>query len=335
MALGRSHTDHGRGDVGLSAPTLAGLNERRARRLWLALGLNVGIVALEVLMGVVAGSLGLLADAGHNFSDVVAVVTSLMAVRWAMRRPTDRHSFGYHRGTILAALLNATTILLVTLVIGFEAVRRLMNPEPVSGGYVLVVALIAAGVNAVAALALREPHADHGQRDLNMRSALLHMTSDAVVSVGVAAAGAVILLTGSFEWLDPGVSLVIGLLIAVQAVRLFAQAVSVLLESTPRDIDVDRLSSFMSDVPGVEAVHDVHVWSLSSDVRALSAHLVLAGHPTLEEAQEVGNRIKAAVADQFGIAHATLELECEACSDDGADCAIDGDQPATTSSRHR
>lgn len=294
----------------------------RSRRLQLALGLNVALVVVQVGFGLVADSLGLLADAGHNLSDVAAVVVSLVAVQWARRAPTAERSYGYHRGTILAALANAAMILAVAAFILYEGVRRLGESPSVQGGLVVAVALAAFVVNAGSALVLRE----HGS-DLNMRSALLHMAGDAAASLGVALAGAVILVTGGFRWLDPVVSMAIAVLIAAEALRLVRQATEVLLESTPKDVKLDRLTATIGAVEGVETVHDLHVWSLSSDVRALSAHVVLAGHPSLEEAQVVGERIKAAVATPFSIAHSTLELECEPCEDGTADscgpCGMD------------
>jgi cobalt-zinc-cadmium efflux system protein len=306
----------------------------RSRRLGIALGLNVALVAGQVVFGLVAHSLGLLADAGHNLSDVAAVVVSLVAVRWARRAPTAERSYGYHRGTILAALVNAATILAVTGGILYEGFRRLAHPGPVRAGVVLGVALAAFTVNAGAALALRERGTD-----LNMRSALLHMAGDAAASLGVAAAGLVILLTGRFLWLDPAVSMAIGVLIALEAFQLVRQAAEVLLESTPRDVNLDRLTATMRTVEGVETVHDLHVWSLSSEVRALSAHLVLAGHPSLEEAQVVGDRVKAALATPYSIAHSTLELECEPCADAtdgpcGMDTSGEGTAPSPGSHRH-
>lgn len=275
--------------------------------------LNAVIVVAQVFAGFAAHSLGLLADAGHNLTDVAAVVLALIAVTWAARPPTANRSFGYHRATILAALANAGSILIVTVVIGYEAIRRLANPQPVDAGVVVVVALIAFAVNGVSALVLRD-----GSDDLNMRAALLHMVGDAAASLGVVFAGLVMLFTGGFEWLDPTVSLFIALLIAVQGWTLVRRSVDVLLESTPRDLDPEALDRAMARVDGVEGVHDLHVWSLSSEVQALSAHVVLDGHPSLEEAQVVGERVKHAIAAPFKIAHATLELECERCTQDDA-----------------
>ena len=292
----------------------------RSRRLAVALGLNLSLVAGQVAFGLVAHSLGLLSDAGHNLADVAAVVTSLVAVRYARRAATASRSFGYHRGTILAALLNAGGVLAVTVLIVYEAVGRLLHPGHVRAGVVVIVALAACAVNAGAALALRE----RDSHDLNMHSALLHMVGDALASLGVAGAGVVILVTGRFEWLDPLVSMAIAALIATEAYRLVRQAVDVLLESTPADLDLVRVTAAITAVEGVDAVHDLHVWSLSSEVRALSAHLVLTGHPTLEQAQVVGELVKARIGGPFAISHATLELECEPCPDGTEDrCAMD------------
>lgn len=324
-----SERQHGTQHV-VTDPSLRALNLKRAQRLKFALGLNLIIVVVQIVFGFAAHSLGLLADAGHNFTDVFAIGASLIAVTFAMRAPTAQRSYGYHRGTILAALANAASILAVTIFIVYEAISRLAHPEPVKGGIVVVVALGATLVNGAAALVLREGHAGHShgdgvvQADLNMRSALLHMVGDAVASLGVAIAGLVILLTGGFYWLDPVVSLAIGMLIAFQAYKLLRQAIDVLLESTPADVDLAALAEALRLVPGVDDVHDVHVWSLSSEMRALSAHILVTGHPSLEDAQRVGERAKVVVGTRFSIAHATLELECEACHDEQVDpCAIE------------
>lgn len=309
------------------APDRAAVAADRSRRLQIALTLNLAIVVAQLVFGVVSGSLGLLADAAHNLTDVAAIGASLVAVRWSARRPTATRSFGYHRGTVLAAQANAAAILAVTLLLAVEAIRRLGDPGEVEGGIVFAVAAISAVVNGLAVAVVHERghgHAHgHAHGDINMRSAKLHLLSDALASLGVAAVGLVMLLTDGSEWLDPAVSLVIGALIAVQAIGLFREAADVLLESTPQNIDVADVAAAMEQVPGVEAVHDLHVWSLSTDVRALSAHLVLAGHPTLEEAQLVGGAVKAIIGPRYAIAHATLELECEACLDVGPWCPIE------------
>ena len=297
----------------------------RERRLLLALGLNAVIVAAQALAGALAHSLGLLAEAGHNATDAAALVLSLAAVRLTRRPATPARSFGWHRSTILAAQVNAAAIIGVTALIGYGAVVRLLHPRSVQGGIMVGVSLGALVVNAAAAWALNEHPAPGRRTDLNMRTNVLHMAGDAGASAGVALAGLAILLTGA-RWIDPAVSLAVGALIAWEAARLVRESTDVLLESTPVDIDVALLARVAESVPGVEEIHDLHVWSLSSDVRALSAHLILDGHPTLEEAQATGLLVKQAIAASFGIGHATFELECEACVDpvDRPDpCAID------------
>jgi cobalt-zinc-cadmium efflux system protein len=276
------------------------------------------IVVAQIVWGIAAHSVGLLADAGHNLSDAAALIISMIAVRLARRSPKGRHSFGYHRATILAAQANAAAILVVTGILAFEAARRLGHPSPVQGATVAVVAALAMVVNLVAARFLHD-----GSGDLNMRSAWLHMMGDAAASAGVLVAGLVIASKHGWYWLDPLVSLVIAALIIWRAVALLRETATVLLEAAPARLDLDTVSNALGAVLGVESVHDLHAWTLSSDVDALSAHLVLDGHPTLEEAQVVGARAKQLLAERFSIAHATLELECETCAPDPADaCAI-------------
>ncbi len=291
----------------------------RERRLLIALGLNTVIVVAQVIFGIVAHSLGLLSDAGHNLTDVAALGLSLIAVRVARRPATSDRSFGWHRGTILAAQANAAMILALTVWIVYEAIRRLIDPQPVKGAVVLVVALVAFVGNGLAVWVVNERSED-GHHDLNMRSALIHLASDALASLGVAIAATIMLLTDGWERLDPLVSLGIGLLIAYHAWKLLRSSTAVLLEGTPDGLDLDELRQTMAAVNGVEAVHDLHVWSLSSDVRALSAHVVVEGSPTLDQAQAVADRVKRSIANSFRIAHATLELEGENCLDGDADC---------------
>jgi cobalt-zinc-cadmium efflux system protein len=316
--------------------SLHGVRGSRERRLWVAIALNVAIIVIQAVFGFVAHSLGLLADAAHNASDVAALGVALVAVRLARRAPTAHRSFGMHRAEILAAQANAVSLLVVTGWIGYAAIVRLLHPVAVRGGIVVIVAAAAAIANLSSALVVREVPAHSGHRhhddgdaaavpaNLNMRAALTHLAADAVASTGVAVAGVVVLVTGAWYRLDPIVSLGIALLVAVQAFGLLREAFEVLLESTPPGLDPGELVDAITAVDGVDGAHDLHVWSLSSELRALSAHVLVSGHPTLEEAQEVGVRVKSQLATRFGIAHVTLELECEACGDLGhAFCVID------------
>ena len=302
----------------------------RSRRLAVSLALNAGLVVVLVVAGLRAHSTGLMADAGHNAVDVGALAMSLVAVRLTLRPPSAARSFGNHRATILAALGNALLIAAVTVLIVVDSIHRLANPQPVHAGIVVVVASIALVVNGVSALVLRD-----GSNDLNMRGALLHMVGDALASAAVISAAIVLLAVPSATWLDPVSALVVAAIIAYQAVGVLRSSVVVLLESTPSDVDLEELTSTMGRVEGVGEVHDLHVWSLSSEMRVLSAHLVLTGHPTLEEAQVVGEHVKAAIAGPYGIAHSTLELECERCLDGDEDpCGMESATPAAVSLHH-
>jgi len=287
------------------------VGQGRERRLLIAIALNVGIVVAQIVAGIAAASVGLLADAGHNLTDVLAIAIALVAVRLARRPGTGQRTYGWHRATVLAALFNAASIIAVCLFVVVEAVDRLRNPEPVEGAIVVAAATLGAVFNAIAAFVVADR-----SNDLNMRGALLHLISDAATSVAVAVTGVVMLVTDGWYWLDPAIALLISVLIAWQGWRLAKQAVDILLESTPEDLDPDVVREAIARVDGVDAVHDLHAWSLSSEMRALSAHIVVSGHPTLEEAQVVGARVKHALADQFDIAHATIELECEPCDPD-------------------
>ena len=313
-------------------------NERslhRERRLRIALVLNGIIVVVQVVFGVAAHSLGLLSDAGHNFTDLAALGLSMIAIRVARRQPTSQRSFGWHRGTVLAAQANAASILAITVWISYEGIVRLLDPRPVRGTIVVTVGFIAFLANAIAAATVHEGNrrkgAEHsGSRaDLNMRSAWLHLASDAIASLGVAIAGVVMLAAHGWYWLDPAVSLAIAMLIARHAWTLLRATNAVLLEGTPDGFDLDALEVAILATPGVEAVHDIHVWTISSEMLALSAHIVVEGHPSLEVAQLVAGTVKTRIAHDFAIAHATLELESETCEDLGPACDIDTFQPAT------
>ena len=291
----------------------------RLSRLGVSLALNAALVVVLASFGIWAHSLALLADAGHNLADVAAITGTLIAVRWATRPSTPRRSFGYHRGTILAALANASFTVAITTVIAWEALHKLSHPGTVNGGVMALVGAVALVVNVLSVVVLNDR-----SKDLNMRTATWHMAADALAGLGVVTAGLVISTTAGTQIIDPAISLGIGAMIVVQSWNLMRESVDVLLESTPHDMDLSDLTTTMEAVPGVSEVHDLHVWSLSSEVRALSAHLVLSGRPDLEGAQAVAGTVKCAILKPFSISHATLETECERCvGDDEEPCAVD------------
>lgn len=290
----------------------------RTRRLELALFVSLAVALAEAGGAAAAHSAGLLSAAAHDLGDAGALGLALASVRLAARPATKAHSFGLHRLTILSGLTNAVGVVAVSVLVAVVAGLRLAHPPAVHGGTVALIAAIGLTGNAAAALVLRDR-----SKDLNMRVASLHLAADAAASAAVVVAGAVIAATGRLAVLDPAVALVVALAVLVRAVLLVRRAVEVLLESTPSDVAVDALVRSLEALPGVVEVHDLHCWSISSELRALSAHAVLAGHPSLEEAQLRGESMKAVLRERHGIAHATLELECEPCADPSDDrCAF-------------
>jgi cobalt-zinc-cadmium efflux system protein len=273
------------------------------RRLGLALALTAGVTVIEAVGGWVAHSLALLADAGHMLADVATLGLALWVARMAQRPATPQRSYGLVRLEILAALLNGATLILIAVAIGFEAWRRLHAPAPVQGGTVIGVALLGLATNLVAMRVLHHGH----EHSLNQRGAYLHVVSDALGSVGALAAGAIILFTG-WTAADPLISFVIGLLILAGAWRLVRESADILLEATPAHIDLGTVHERLASLPGVSSVHDLHVWTLTNGVIAMSGHLVVrepAEHQrVLEAAQER--------MELLGIHHVTVQMERDA-----------------------
>lgn len=290
-----------------------GVRQSQRRALWLAFGANAIYMVAEIVGGLVFGSLALLADAGHMASDVFGLGIALGAQRLALRPASARHTYGLQRAEVLGALVNAVSLLVIVVWIVFEAIRRLQQPPEVAGGGLLAVASLGLLVNVGSAVVLGRAQGE----SLNMRGAFLHMLADAAGSVGVMAAGIAIVLWRA-EWVDPVVSVAIALLVVWSAWGLLRATVHVLLEGAPRGLDADEIERALSSNDEVEGVHHLHLWSLASDVPALSAHVVLAGEVTLHEAQESGDRLKEMLSRRFGIDHATLDLECHACEPEHA-----------------
>lgn len=287
------------------------LRDAQRRALWLALAINAAYMVAEVVGGLVFNSIALLADAGHMLSDVAGLGIALIAQSLMVRPASARHTYGLQRAEVLGALANAVTLVAVVAWVFFEAVRRLIEPEPVAGVGLLVVAILGLAVNAGSALLLWRA----GGRSLNMRGAFIHMASDAAGSVAVIAA-AVAVIGWNATWVDPLASMAIGLLILWATWGLLRDAVHVLMEGSPRDMDSGAIEDAIAADEHVESVHHLHLWNLASDVPALSAHLVLAGDASLHDAQGWGDEVKEMLHDRFGIEHATLELECHSCKEE-------------------
>lgn len=278
-------------------------------RYLIALGLNLGFVIVEFWAGLISGSTALMADAGHNLSDVLALALAGGAAWLARKRARDSLTYGYRKGTVLAALANAMLLLAACGWIGWEAVERLMNPVPVASGFIIVVAGIGFFINlGTALLFLKDQH-----KDLNVRGAYLHMMADAAVSLGVVAAGLVIMFSG-WTVIDPLISLVIVAVILWATWGLLKDSVTLALDGAPAGMDVSAVRRALLDLPGVTAVHDLHVWGLSTTDAALTAHLVRGpGAP-----DDLLTRAQKAAAG-FGVTHTTFQIE-DAAQADCADC---------------
>ena len=274
-----------------------------------ALALTCVVLAVEVAGGLLSHSLALLADAGHVLTDVFALALAWFAVAQAKRPADQRRSYGYQRVSILAALVNAVTLIGIVIVIAIEAVQRLANPQPVHGGIVIVTALIGIAINAFVILGLRAE-----TRTLNMRAALVHVAGDLGASAGVVVAGAVILLTG-WLYIDPLLSLAIAVLIAFGAWRIVRETVNLLLEGTPREIDLAAVASEITGTELITSMHDLHVWALSSDEMALSVHVVVEDCP-LGDAEHVVRDLENRLCGRFAIGHTTIQIEsCHPCGE--------------------
>lgn len=284
------------------------MRDRSATLRW-ALVLTCVVLAVELAGGLLSHSLALLSDAGHVLTDVFALGLAWFAVAQANRPADKRRSYGYHRVSILAALVNSIVLIGIVIAIGYEALRRLANPEPVQGGIVVIAALLGIAINAYVAFGLRGD-----SHNLNMRAALLHVTGDIGASIGVVLAGAVILLTG-WLYIDPLLSIAIAVLIAYGAWRIVRETVNLLMEGTPRDIDLAAVTSEITRTKLITSMHDLHVWALSSDEMALSVHVVVDDCP-LGDAEHVVRDLEQRLCDRFSIGHTTIQVEsCHPCGE--------------------
>jgi len=267
----------------------------------IGIALNLGFVVVEGVFGLIANSMALIADAGHNFSDVLGLVMAWGAAILVQRKPSQRFTYGLRSTTILAALTNAVLLLISVGAIGFEAFQRLFDPSPVVANTVIIVAAVGIAVNTATALLFMSGR----KGDLNIRGAFLHMAADAVVSAGVVAAGFVIAATG-WQWIDPAVSLAIVVVIVWGTWGLLRDSVAMSLHAVPSGIDPQAVREFLVGQPGVREVHDLHIWAMSTTETALTCHLVMPGGFPGDEALVT---VTSALRERFAIPHATLQVE--------------------------
>lgn len=296
-----------------------------------ALGTAFALTAIVLLVEVVGGfashSLALLSDAGHVLTDIVALGLAWFAAVQAERPSDDRRTYGYHRVGILAALANAITLIVIVGAIAFEAAHRLRQPETVTPWIMFASASVGVAVNLFIGLRLRH----QGQHNINVRAAMLHVFGDVGASVAVLVGGVIIALTGWYL-ADPIISLAIALLIAWGAWGVLRETIAILMESTPRDVDVTHLLRDLGKIPGVSGVHDLHVWSIAGGMRALSAHVQVVDRP-LSACDTLREKINTLLRNNYHIGHTTLQFECRGCDRcDGSNlyCQLDPGEVAHT-----
>lgn len=277
------------------------------KRLMLTLAITGVMMVVEVAAGLLTNSLALIGDAGHMLTHVVALSVSLAAIIIAARPSSERRTFGLYRTEILAALLNGISVLLISFYIFYEGYRRFLNPEPIATAEMLIVAVAGLAVNLLGAFLLHG--VSHG--DLNIKSAFLHLIGDTISSVGVIAAGGVIMLTGWYV-LDPIVAVLIGVVILVWGYQLIRDSMDILLESVPRDVDIPSLvMCARSHDSRIKGIHDVHVWQITSGKYAMTAHVVVDRKMVVGDTTEILKAVKACMSEHFRIGHVALQFEPE------------------------
>ena len=276
--------------------------------------LNLGFVIIEAGYGIAAGSMALLADAGHNLSDVLGLLIAWGAATLGRRTPKGRYTYGFRSSSILAAFLNALLLLVAIVVIAVEAIRRFSEPAPVAGGTVMIVAAIGIVINTATALLFMSGR----KGDLNIKGAFLHMAADAAVSAGVVVAGFIIVKTG-LSWIDPVTSLVIVAIIAIGTWGLLRDSVNMSLQAAPPGMDPEEIGGFLRGQDGVQEIHDLHVWPMSTTETALTVHLLVpGGYPGDAYTAKVAGALK----EKFGIDHATVQIE----TDPATPCELESDK---------
>jgi cobalt-zinc-cadmium efflux system protein len=286
------------------------------RRLLFSVTITVAFVIGEAAAGYFSNSLALLSDAGHNFADALALVLSFYGL-WIAQRPSSaKRTFGYHRVGILVALVNAVSLVVIALIIFWEAVSRLRHPEPVQSTPMIAVALIAILLNTIISLWLRSA----ARTDLNIRTAYTHMLGDAISAAGVVVAGVIVAFTGA-SIADPAISILIGILILWSSWGILKESVNVLLEGVPEGMEMETVEQAIGAVTGVLAVHDLHVWAVGSGMVCCSCHISVE-----EQSVRSGENVLRAVAEElehkFGISHSTIQVEVEGCEPNDMYCIM-------------
>lgn len=276
--------------------------------------LNFLFVIIEVIAGLSIHSLSLLSDAGHNLADVASLGMSLIAFRLLKVKPNEKYTYGYKKTTVLVALLNAVILLISIGAISYEAIQRLLNPQPLPGKTISIVAAIGIAINALTALLFFRSK----ENDLNIKSAFLHLMADAIVSAGLVVGGIIIFYMGLY-WIDPALSIVIAAVILISTWHLLRDSLRLSLDAVPEGIDLHQVQGHVSKIPGVRGFHHIHIWALSTTENALTGHVVVSKDTDMNDLEKIKHEIKHALL-HLNIQHATLEIETENSPCEEPDC---------------
>lgn len=279
------------------------------RKFRIFIAISFLILLLEVAGGVMTNSLALLSDAGHVLVDVLALLLSYFALRLSRKASTGKFTFGYYRAEILSAIINGLVLVFITIFIFYQAYLRFLSPEPVKGPEMLLISIAGLVANLYVVIKMQ----DYERGNLNIRGAYLHVLTDTLSSVGVVIAGALIFFTGNYIF-DPLISVLIGVFILFSSFRLLRESANILMEAVPAGIDLNRLTCDMAKMKGVKEVHDIHVWSISSDVYALSSHILMDAKD-VKSLNAIISNVNEMLKKKYKITHTTLQTECGSCAD--------------------
>ncbi len=280
-------------------------------RLLITVLLNLFITVTEVIGGIISGSLALISDALHNFSDAISVIISYIAIRLKEKDSSSKHTFGFKRAEILAAVINSSVLVIISIYLFYEAILRFQNPEPIKGILMTVVASIGLTANITGTLLLKRD----AKTSMNIRSSYFHLLSDAVSSVAVILGGLAITFWNMY-WLDPILTILIAVYITRESFKILSDAIHVLMEGAPPDISIQKIQSEVEKLERVENIHHVHIWTVGENDVHLEAHIDVADM-MISKSNILGEQIEALLKTKFGINHITLQFECEQCKDVG------------------
>lgn len=286
-------------------------NEYLGNAFRIGITINIIFIVLEVIFGLLSNSMALVSDAGHNFSDVIALIFSWLAIRLSQRKPTSKFTYGFRRSTILAAILNTVLLLVAVGFLLWETIQRIGRPVVINSKNIIIIAIIAIFVNGFTAWLFVK----NKKHDLNIRSAFVHFIADTLVSLGVVISGVIIYFTG-LTWLDTAVSFIIIAVILISLYKLLVDSVSLALDAVPENIDFEAVRQYLNEIPEVDTIHDLHIWALSTSAAALTVHL----ETNTQTDVDFLSKIQQDLDSRFKIEHSTIQVEYEKQSEQCNDC---------------